>query len=211
MNFSTKFLRLLTSALIFALSAAHSQSESETHGTRTVIQLFDATVTLPMPSWQIGNDVVGGSEINRRENKKSFLLEFVPKGEGFTSWTRLYAVRADRLPSLSLTDAYNNQVSIYSKVCGQNNLQLQKLESDQTHILFVLICADSPNGPVNLGYGPGIGEIAVFWIGKHKNTVIKIFHHWRSNSFDPSDQSTWPASQSMVQEVIEQLGSVLVR
>ncbi len=211
MMFSKKRTLLAIGALFVALTTLFSPVNAETHGTRTVIRLFDATVTLPMPNWQLDNDIAGSSEISRRENKSSFLLEFIPKGDSFTNWSRLYAVRADRAPSLSIAEAYDNQVGIYSNVCGGTNLKLQKLESDRSHILFVLICADSPRGPAKLGYGPGIGEIAVFWIGKRENTVIKIFHHWRGNSFDPGDQATWPASKSKVQEVIEKFGSILVR
>ncbi|WP_306257956.1 hypothetical protein [Pararhizobium sp. IMCC21322] len=62
-----------------------------------------------------------------------------------------------------------------------------------------------------MGYGPGIGEIGLFWIGEDDGVIIKIYQQWRGNSFVLEDPSTWPASQQTVQQTIGKFGKIEVK
>ncbi len=203
-------ITVLASAMSLAMSASPMPPQAAPKADRATIKLFDATASVPLPNWQKGDDVGAESEINRLENESSFLMEFVPKNDSFTDWRRLYAIRADVTPSLPLADAYNGQVNIYSSVCGKDDVRLQKLSASDAHVLFALICPSSPDGPRKFGYGPDVGEISVFWIGRHNGTIIKIFHHWRGENFDPEDQGSWPVRQEQVQQVIDRFGAIKV-
>lgn len=196
--------------LMTALSPAAAQQATKQRPAQATIKLFDATAVVPLPSWQKGTDVAADSEVSRRQNQQAFILEFIPKNEEFTAWSRLYAVRADVAPKVPLVKAINAQISLYAQVCGKDRISLQKLSSSKTHFLFVLMCPSSPNGPANLGYGPNIGEISVFWMTKHKDTIVKVFHHWRGASFNNSVQTSWPVDKDTVQRVIGAFGAIRV-
>ena len=210
-----KFLNafLLSALLMFTgvAGSAMAGKKPRVVNARAIIKLFDATASVPVPPWQKTTATKKESNIARARNKTVFLLEFIPKREKFKSWSRMYAIRAEKNPGLSLATAYKAQVSAYVKACGLKNLKQQILKRDKSRILFLLLCPKSPNGPKKFGYGRNTGQISVFWMAKYKSTVIRVYQHWRGKRFDPKNQKTWPVSKKQMKRVISRFAAISLK
>ena len=178
---------------------------------RAAIKLFDATANIPVPGWQKSLDASHDSRIIQKRNKTDFLLEFIPKREKFERWTRLYAVRAEKNLKLSLAVAYKAQLAVYVRSCGLGGLKQQILKKSARLVFFVLFCPSSARGPKKFGYGPEVGEISLFWMAKHKATLVKVYHHWRGPRFDLKNMKSWPVSKAHVQDMIARFAAITLK
>lgn len=170
---------------------------------RTNLRVYDAIVVFPAPPWQVGGDVVGTTEVRRDQQGPIFIFEQIPKGQEFNTWTKMHAVLGQFDKSISIINprklfdnAINQSFDVYIKICEEKNFSYDVIRANSDHVLYVQFCEDSSADFKEIGYGEGIGEISIFRWMIVKNTLIKVYFHWRGRKFDKSDPSTWPMPQS---------------
>ncbi len=180
-----------------------------THSTR----VYDAVVSYPAPSWYQGKDPLNMSENYRNQQGPHFVLEQIPKGESFERWTRMYAVsgtyvgKGRTVPIDAFIDA---TVAGYVQMCGRENLAYSPLAQDQNSRTLLLYCQESSMGQAGIGYGPGIGEIALIRFFVVKNTLLKVYQEWRGKAFLARDESSWPVARSEVTMMVERFKEIQV-
>lgn len=172
------------------------------------INLFDAVVIYPAPSWQRSTDPSKDSEFSRNQSGPSFILEQIPKGERFEKWSRLYAVAAVRVQGLTLKDFINQSLTPFYNACGKENFSVLALPQTHEGITLRVLCQNSPLGPVKFGYGDGVGEVTLMRFGQVGNTFIKIYQHWRGKSFIATDTATWPVPTAEVDMMMNRFEAV---
>ncbi|MGJ3261171.1 MAG: hypothetical protein ACFE0S_16350 [Rhodospirillales bacterium] len=183
----------LTLFVFFHLIPAAAGDQAGADKTGREIDVFDTAVRYPAPSWQ-DKPRQGASEINRREEDASFVLEQIPKGDTFEDWSKLYAVHGQLAPSLEFPTYVNRSVGVFLRVCGKENFKFKPLQKAESTFLILIMCEDSPNGKDLAGYGPGVGEITLMAMARPYDTFIKVYHHWRGESFSTADKSSWPVT-----------------
>lgn len=201
-------------ALLLFVGQASAQPEKITH----TLNVYEAIVTYPGPVWFVGGDPIEASEHFRKQNGPEFVIEQIPKGQSFATWTSMYAVRGYHLaarPDLTMEQFIGASLLLpYERSCGRDNIAVQELERHDDRVMLLFTCQNSPGGPGNIGYGDGIGELAIYKAFKVKSTFVEVFQKWRGPAFKSGDTSTWPAPVSSVNRVIalfQKVSAVAVR
>lgn len=192
---STRRLGLL---LGFTLLAAPQAMAEDTKITQ-VMNLWGHTLSFPPPSWAAApGDAAKAdtSEINRQENETSFLLEMVPKAEGFDRWTRIYGVAAHRGSSWSLEAAESEVVGNYQSGC--NDVKVEPLPGISEGALAVLYCGSYKDNPKG-------GQVGVFRVMTAGDVAVRVYEEWRGASFKPQDGATLPVAAEELQAMIKSL------
>lgn len=134
-------------------------------------------------------------------------MEQIPKGQKFENWSQLYAVAAFNIGSLSFEQFIQQSLGVYVQTCGKENFKMQVLGKTEKSFVTIVFCENSPNSTGG-GYGPGIGEITLFYMAKPFGTNIKIYHHWKGDSFDAADKSSWPVDEAAIKIMVERFKSI---
>lgn len=175
------------------------------------IRLFEAWAQFPYPSWQKTDNALAESRLSRQQQANTFILAMVPKPESFKKWTQQYTLFGHWNENLTLSQFIGSSIRIFSKPCGPQDLKVRKILRQPESALAVVFCANTPNGPEEFGYGDGVGEVVIFWMGKHKNTFVRVYQYWRGDKFNIADASTWPvSSQRLDRSVLEFTGIKLL-
>lgn len=214
-----RLLSIAVMALALSVSAA-GQAPGQTGrvvsdpqtGARSVT-LFDAVVRIPPPLWLGSGDPDSQINVFTEKDRSSFVFEQIPKDQDFSSWAQLYAVRGLLVAD---TAAYPNalkfaEVSLlkpYEAACGGDNIGVQILESLETRFSAIFLCEDSPNGPPDIGYGPGVGEMQIYRAFKIESTFVEVFLKWRGDAFDRADKTSWPVSEAELNRSTQLLSTV---
>ncbi len=201
---------MFTAGVFLALySGAKAQDTFDPDKITQIVNIYEAVVQYPVASWITSENITEQFEAHRKQNGPMFLIEFIPKGEKFETWTKMLAIRGYYLPekSLSLELMANSTLDPYLKVCGEQNLTADILSSSEEEITLLLICADSPKGDPKIGYGPGVGEVLLKTIRRYKNTYIEVYHEWRGRKFDLNDLNTWPVSKETLREMVRRFNT----
>ncbi len=205
---TTKLLSLaLAAAAVGWLSPANAQQTVPEASLKVteVVRIYDITLVYPAPLWvRSKDDVMNGSERYREEQGNHFVLEEIPKAETFQTWKQLlkvtgaYTRDAQRI---GLHGAVQRSVSSYVAACGKENFGLEIVKEDETSIIFVVACGNTPRGPKEVGYGEGVGEVAVARLFIVKNTIAQVQYSWRGVRFDIKDHAAYPAPVATVMGV----------
>ncbi len=166
-----------------------------------VMTIFDTVVIYPASSWQDERGLKA-SEYYRNAQPTSFVFEQIPKGEKFESWSKLYAVAGFKLPDLDLETFARASVGTYVQACATDKLKVQTVFAIDKRTMVIIFCEDFKDTLNNLGYKAGIGEITLMLLTQPFKTHLKIYQHWRGDSFDAADKSTWPVSEKTLQMMI---------
>ena len=211
----TNTLSAVTLALTAALTAALSGNAASAAGSfdpdkvTQSINIYEAVVAYPPPSWQTKANGIDEHEYNRQQQGPVFVFEQIPKGEKFNSWTKLYAVHGlyvGKAPTKPGLDFYvNASLGPFFQACGKENFSVQNLQNTPNAVSVVMFCTDSPNAPPGLGYGKGIGEIAVMTFRRHQSTFVKVYQEWRGDSFSLKDRASWPVNDAELKEMIRRI------
>lgn len=175
------------------------------------IRLFEALAQFPYPSWHKTDNALKESKLTRQQEANTFILAMVPKQETFQKWTKQYTLFGHWNENLTLNKFINTSIRTLQVPCGVKNTKVRKIVRQPNSGLVVVFCTNSPNGPKQYGYGDGVGEVVILWMGQHKNTFVKIYQYWRGKSFNISDASTWPVStERLDRSVLEFTGIKLL-
>ncbi len=192
-----------------AQTAAAQTAPKITGGSQ--IRLFEAWAQFPYPSWHKTDNALAESLMSRQQEANTFVLAMVPKSESFKKWTKQYTLFGHWNETMTLPNFINSSIHVFRVACGAENMTLRKVVRQPNSGLVVIFCSNSPKGPKQYGYGDGVGEIVVMWMGKHKNTFVKIYQYWRGDSFDVKDPTSWPVStQRLDRSVLEFAGIKLL-
>ncbi len=198
---------VLAAATVCWFSPANAQQTAPDAPLRVteVVRIYDITLVYPAPLWiRSKNDVMNGSERYREEQSNHFVLEEIPKAETFQTWKQLMKVTGAYMrdaQSIGLHGAVQRSVSSYVAACGKENFGLEIVKEDESSIIFVVACGNTPRGPTAIGYGEGVGEVAVARLFIVKNTIAQVQYSWRGAKFDIKDHASYPAPLSTVMGV----------
>ena len=202
---------LATAALtVLMLAPAGAQNAPKISG-GSQIRLFEAWAQFPYPSWHKSDNALAESRLSRQQEANTFVLAMVPKNESFKKWTKQYTLYGHWNENLTLGKFINSSIHVFRVACGSENVSVRKIVRQPQSGLAVVFCSNSPKGPKEFGYGEGVGEVVILWMGQHKNTFVKVYQYWRGDKFDVNDPSTWPVStQRLDRSVLEFTGIKLL-
>jgi len=203
----------ISAGVVFGAFPVDAQQAPNFEKAPQVIKIFEAIVSYPLPSWFKSPISLDQSEYYKDQKGPSFLLEQIPKGEKFESWSRLYAVHGNIYKDGKNILLDNYAIANFGpliKACGKENISIQRIHQNKQSQSYVVICRDTPHVPPGSGYGPGIGEVGLFRFLKLDNTFIKVYQEWRGKSLDFSDNTTWPVSQDELKVMIKRFGYISV-
>lgn len=172
------------------------------------INLFDAVAVFPPPSWQVTPKISEEHEMHRQSAGNQFILEFIPKGESFESWTKMHAVYAIKTPRLGFDKFVELSIQPFRRACGVDNLEEREVKREESSVLLMILCTDSPEGPSKFGYGEGIGEVTLMWLGHLKETKIKVYQHWRGDAYSADDADTWPVGGAVFSRSVDEFKGI---
>lgn len=199
-------------AAVVALLAGAATAQPEK--LNQTLNVYEAIVTYPGPIWYESGNPIDASEHYRQQNGPEFVIEQIPKGQKFETWTSMYAVRGYYLaarPDLTIDEFLGANLLIpYEQTCGRENIAIRVLERLPDRIMLLFLCQNSAGGPAGIGYRDGIGELAVYKAFKLKTTFVEVFQKWRGPRFVAGDNTTWPATVADVNHVIELIKTAAV-
>lgn len=205
----TVILLLICHYASIASTVQAEQANSQKDVTQ-IINIFDALVQYPSPSWVTPEVPLHGSEYYRNAQGNQFIFEQIPKGEFFESWTKLYAIGGLYAPGVPLQSFVADSLGTYLKFCGKQHFRIQRVGVSENPFVVIIYCENSPNGPTKFGYGDGKGEITIMWIGHFKNTLMKVYQHWRGKRFSVLDKTSWPVNVAEVQMMARRFATIRV-
>ena len=166
------------------------------------IRMFDAWAQFPYPSWHKTESALAESKVSRQQHADTFVLAMVPKKETFKEWSNQYTLFGTWRENLTLRKFINSSIGIFYKACGKENFKLRKILRKPDAALVAVYCANSPNGPAAYGYGDGVGEVTLMWMGKFQNSYVKIYEQWRGSKFEVSNAASWPVPKATLDRSI---------
>ncbi len=178
------------------------------------VRVYDATLIYPPPMWvESEADAADGSEMFRKQDGNSFVLEQIRKTETFANWTEMLKVTGLRTPEaqkIGIARAIAVSNAGYLEACGSDNVGQHIFRQDARSAVFGVFCGNTPKGPAAVGYGDGVGEISVNRLFIVNNTLILVQYAWRRRKFDPGNQATYPVPTPIIMRAVERLETAQV-
>lgn len=207
-GFAKGLVAVAVSALL-TVSASAQSAPNITGGSQ--IRLFEAWAQFPYPSWHQTDNALKESRLSRQQEANTFVLAMVPKNETFKKWTKQYTLLGHWNENLTLSQFIGSSLRIFTAPCGPKNVKVRKILRQPNSALAVVFCANSPNGPKQYGYGEGVGEVVIMWMGQHKSTFVRVYQYWRGAKFNIADSRTWPVTtERLDRSVLEFTGIKLL-
>ncbi|WP_148301836.1 hypothetical protein [Sneathiella glossodoripedis] len=175
-----------------------------------IIKIYDAVVSFPEPSWfEIGGKPVQ-SRYYRNQSGPSFVFEQIPEKETFEAWTKLYAVSGLKFPTplVPLDIFVSKSIEAQEMACGKENTKIIRHPAQPGQTTLTIVCKSTPYAPKQLNYGPNVGQIGLYHFAKIGTTMLKVYQEWRGQHFDFDTPSTWPASQSEMNTMLERFKTI---
>ncbi|MBS0521512.1 MAG: hypothetical protein JSR90_22635, partial [Proteobacteria bacterium] len=125
----------------------------------------------------------------------TFLLEEIPKAETFQTWKQMLKVtgaHTREAQKIGLHGAVERSIGGYLGACEENAFGLEVLSQDESSVIFVVACGNTPKGPADIGYGDGVGEVAVARLFIVKDTIVQVQYSWRGAKFGLADRNAYP-------------------
>ncbi len=197
--------RILAAAALMVASAATASAQSPAQPAEpggSQIRMFDAWAQFPYPSWQQTANTLGESKVSRQQHADTFVVAMVPKKDNFKKWTNQYTLFGTWRENLTLKKFINGSIGVLYKACGKENFKLRKILRKPDAALVAVYCTNSPDGPAAYGYGEGVGEVTLMWMGQFQNSFVKIYEQWRGPKFDATNAPAWPVRKSVLERSI---------
>ena len=183
-----------------------------------VINIYDAVVTYPSPSWiPQGADtdqIMNGSEFFREQKGEVFVFEQIPKGQEFDSWTSIYAVSGLKVPTdspVTMDLFVSSTLSGLANACdGRDNIFLHYLEKTEKAVTTLIFCQKFGKGPHPNGYHSSMGEIGLFRFFRKKDTFIKVYQEWRGNGFIANNPDSWPMPKTELDQMVKRFQTIKI-
>lgn len=157
------------------------------------VEMQGHKLTLPRPSWSLGKAGELDSETYRKVHAEGVeLIELIPAGDSFDSWTRMSAALVVVQPGYSAKMHMASVVDAFVAGCKPEALAFgtELPATDGRPAILVAACGEFNPGPV--GTAPGRGEIMLLAIAENASGAVKVYEEWRGPAFDLKDDSTWP-------------------
>lgn len=193
----------LTAAVCLTIAQAPDSAAQASGGTAApkmsqVMRVYDATLSYPPPMWvKSQDDLLNASSVYPEQNKNVFVQEQIQRKETLANWTQMLKVVGNQTSDaqkIGVPGAMTGSVSNYRAACGADKVALHIFRQDAATAVFLVMCGNTPNGPKNIGYGDGVGEISVGRIFVVKNTIIQVLYSWRGPKFDIANPATYPVA-----------------
>lgn len=205
-------------AVVGSLMSASARAEQvDAAGIIQQIDLYDALLKYPQPSWISGPiesaDLLARSEFFKEQIGPTFVFEQIPEGESFERWQSLYAVIAQdlapdqKVPMLTFVEL---SVKANERACADGDFGVQVLTIDDADATVAMVCGATAHGAADIGYGPDVGEVSIWRFLIFANTYIKVYHRWRGAAFDIDTKDKardWPVAESEFVEMVRRMGS----
>lgn len=193
-------MRLALAALLLAAAAIPAAALSpmdQPAPNATFIELFGERLNYFHPDWTDGLDAAGVAEavkVNRQENERAFLIEFVPADQTFETWTDLYAILARRGSSV---EAELDEIEANFRG-GCEPSQLLVLRSDRMENpppveggFATVICGA-------YSFDPSRGQVAVFRVVEQGGVTARVYREWRGPAFEATTRENAPVAMDAV-------------
>lgn len=201
----------LTVTLVFNPRESHAEPVDSV-GILQQVGLYDALLLYPQPAWISGpiepEALRGRSRFFTEQDGPTYIIEQIPDGQNFRQWTRLYAVVAEELPGdqgVPMQSFVGLSVEANRRACADTAFGVQVLSSGDTDTMLAMVCGSTDHGPLDVGYGPDLGEVSIWRFLVFQNTYIKIYHRWRGDAFDINTREGWPVGDLEVQEIVRRM------
>ena len=191
---------LLVAAFLLAGTLSSTAQTGQPGGSQ--IRMFDAWAQFPYPSWHKTDSALAESKVSRQQHADTFVLAMVPKKETFKEWSNQYTLYGTWRENLTLRKFINGSIGVFYKTCGKQNFKLRKILRKPDSALVAVYCSNTPDGPAAYGYGEGVGEVTLMWMGKFQNSYVKIYEQWRGSKFNVSNDASWPVSKATLDRSI---------
>ncbi|MBT5943648.1 MAG: hypothetical protein HOK98_00855 [Rhodospirillaceae bacterium] len=200
-------------AAFMLLDAVESRTRAaDAGGFPQEIDLYDVILKYPQPAWISGEveptKLLDQSEFYRDHAGSQFILEQIPKGQNFESWSSLFAVAAEELgvgKTASMREFIGLAVEQNSLACAEGGFGVQTLSVTEANALLAMVCGSTADGPPNVGYGADVGEVSIWRFLIFEDTFVKVFQRWRGASFEADDRANWPVSEPQMQEMLRRM------
>ncbi len=189
-----------------AASAQNAAQPTEPGGSQ--IRMFDAWAQFPYPSWHKTGNALAESQVSRQQHADTFVVAMIPKKDSFRSWTNQYTLFGTWREQLTLSKFINSSIGVFYKACGKQNFKLRKILRKPDAALVAVSCPNTPEGPAAYGYGDGVGEITLMWMGKFEKSYVKIYEQWRGPKFDARNAASWPVSKQVLDRSIQRFTGI---
>jgi hypothetical protein len=197
--------------LLMTAGPAHAQT-IDAEDIPQQIDLYDVILKYPQPAWIKGQVVptalLDQSEFYRDHSGSTFLLEQIPDGEEFESWTRLYAVAAEEL-SVGRRAMMREFVALAADqnelACADGNFGVQTLRASETDAMLFMVCGSTENASTSIGYGPDVGEASLWRFLIFEDTYVKVYQRWRGPAFDIDARARWPVGEPELDDMVQRM------
>lgn len=179
-----------------------------------VIRVYDATLSYPVPLWVKSQADLDSSSIYPQQNKNVFVQEQIRKTQTLANWTEMLKIVGNQTADahkIGVRGAIEGSISSYRAACEKDKVALRIYRQDAATALFAVLCGNTPNGPRNIGYGDGVGEISVTRIFIVKNTIVQLLYSWRGAKFDIAKPATYPVPTTTITRVLSLLETAEAR
>ena len=179
-----------------------------------VIRVYDATLSYPVPLWAKTQADLNSSSVYPEQNKNVFVQEQIRKTQTLANWTEMLKVVGNQTADaqkIGVRGAIEGSVSSYRDACEKDTVALRIYRQDAATALFAVLCGNTPNGPKNIGYGNGVGEISVTRVFVVKNTIVQVLYSWRGPKFDIEKPATYPVPTSTITHALSLLETAEAR
>ncbi len=157
------------------------------------MRTFSVLTSFALPPWSSGANIDETSETFRQQGPSGagheiFIWEAIPKGESFENWSKLYAMSAEYPLNGDLENYAHGQVDRFDNACENLAVQFSRTTPDNIK-LFVVYCESYKERP-------DVGEVAVFNMQLHNETLVKNYIHVRVPKFKLDNLSEFPLSEN---------------
>jgi len=207
------FLALYGVGVALSLNAGGARAEPvDAAGVIQQIDLYDALLKYPQPAWISGQmepaELLDQSEFFKEQNGPTFIIEQIPDGQSFERWTSLFAIVAEELQpdqAVPMQTFVGLSVEVNRRACVEDGFGVQVLGSDERSTIAVMVCDSVADGPPEVGYGPGVGEVSIWRFVVFENTYLKIYQRWRGLAFDIDVRGGWPVAEAEMLEMVRRI------
>ncbi|MDB5506066.1 MAG: hypothetical protein JWR75_704 [Devosia sp.] len=186
----------LASLGLLCTTAAFAQVAPVTQvGDTLVFENLGYSLIMPLPDWD-GDAPIPLDLLQTYDDASDneALIEFLPEGQDFESWSELYWARLAVAPDLKPDDMRGFTIAGFSKICkGEETSYFTPDDDDGARISpLVFVCGEHGEG-----FGlDGLGEIMMTAYRKTGDGLAIVTVEWRGPAFAVADTAAWPIDKA---------------